>query len=41
MKVYHELIADYIDYRGLEAELLEWREKYAELTKKSTNPQAK
>ena len=29
VKVYQELIADYIDYRGLEAELLEWREKYA------------
>ena len=41
VKVYQELIAQYVDYRGLEAEMLEWREKYADLTKKSTNPQAK
>jgi hypothetical protein len=34
-KVYKELLADYINYRGLEAELLELREKYAELSKKS------
>ena len=39
VKVYQELIAQYIDYRGLESELLEWREKYADLAKKSTNPQ--
>ena len=36
VKVYQELIAQYVDYRGLEAELLEWREKYADLAKKST-----
>ena len=35
VKVYQELLADYVDYRGLEVELLEWREKYAELAKKS------
>ena len=34
-KVYNELLAEYVDYRGLEAELLELREKYAELSKKS------
>jgi hypothetical protein len=34
-KVYKELLADYINYRGLEAELLELREKYVELSKKS------
>jgi hypothetical protein len=34
-KVYKELLADYMDYRGLEVELMEWREKYAELAKKS------
>jgi hypothetical protein len=34
-KVYKELLADYINYRGLEAELLELREKYAELSKKT------
>lgn len=32
-KVYKELFADYVDYRGLEAELLELRQKYAELVK--------
>ncbi len=41
VKVYQELIAQYVDYRGFEAELLEWREKYADLTKKSTTLQAK
>jgi hypothetical protein len=34
-KVYKELLADYINYRGLEAELLELREKYVELSKKT------
>ena len=33
VKVYQELLADYIDYRGIEAELVEMREKYAELAK--------
>ena len=41
VKVYQELIAEYVDYRGLEAEMLEWREKYADLAKKSSNPPAK
>jgi hypothetical protein len=35
-KVYKDLLSDYINYRGLEAELLELREKYAELSKKSS-----
>ena len=35
-KIYKELLADYINYRALEAELLEWRKKYEELSKKST-----
>jgi hypothetical protein len=35
VKVYKELLADYIDYRGLEAELVELRKKYAELSKKT------
>ena len=35
IKTYKELLADYIDYRGLEAELLKWSQKYAELAKKS------
>ena len=33
-KVYKDLLTDYINYRGLEAELLELREKYGELSKK-------
>lgn len=33
-KVYKEMLADYLDYRGLEAELLEWRAKYEQLAKK-------
>jgi hypothetical protein len=32
-KIYKELIADYINYRRLEAELLEWRNKYEALAK--------
>lgn len=34
-KTYQDLFAEYVDYRGLEAELLELREKYEELSKKS------
>ena len=34
-KVYKELLADYINYRGLEAELLELKEEYNELSKKT------
>ena len=34
-KVYQDLFAEYVDYRGLEAELLDLREKYEELSKKS------
>ena len=33
-KTYKELLADYINYRALEAELLEWRNKYEALAKK-------
>ena len=32
-KVYKEMLTDYMDYRGLEAELMEWRKKYAVLSK--------
>ena len=32
-KVYKEMLADYMDYRGLEVELLEWRAKYEVLSK--------
>ena len=34
-KIYKELLADYINYRGLEAELSELREKYEILAKKT------
>ena len=40
-KIFKELLVDYMDYRGLEVELMEWREKYAELAKKSKDVQAK
>ena len=36
-KTYKEFFADYVDYRGLEVELMEWREKYAVLAKKFQN----
>ena len=41
-KVYKEMLTDYMDYRGLEAELMEWRKKYAVLSKNSdaTQPTA-
>jgi hypothetical protein len=34
-KMYKELLADYVNYRGLEAELLELKEKYGSLNKKT------
>ena len=40
-KVYKEMLADYLDYCGLEVELLELREKYAELAKKSSDAKAR
>jgi hypothetical protein len=40
-KTYKEFLADYLDYRGLESELKVWKEKYAELAKKSPSVQAK
>ena len=36
-KMYIEKLAEYMDYRGLEVEMLEWREKYADLVKKTSN----
>ena len=33
-KVYKELLADYMDYRGLEAELMESNAKYGQLSQK-------
>lgn len=41
VKVYQELLADYVDYRGLEAELLDLREKYAQLAEKAKNVSGK
>ena len=41
VKVYEELLARFVDYRGLEAELLEWREKYSDLANKSKDPPPK
>ena len=40
-KVYNDLLAVYADYRGLEAELMELREKYAEFSEKSPSIQPK
>jgi hypothetical protein len=37
---YKEILADYLDYRGVEQELLELRHKYAELSKKIKNDAA-
>jgi len=34
-KIYKELLADYINYRGIEAELLELRKKFDTLAKKA------
>lgn len=39
-KTYNNLFSDYVDYRGIEAELVELREKYEDLVKKIRNPSA-
>jgi hypothetical protein len=36
-KTYKELFADYVDYRGIEAELVDLSEKYEVLAKKGSN----
>jgi len=41
LKIYQELFEDYVDYRGLEEELLEANKKYAEIVKKMQNTQCK
>jgi hypothetical protein len=41
VKIYQELFVDYVDYRGIEAELVELRGKYEDLVKKVQNPSAK
>ena len=33
-RTYKDILADYLDYRGVEAELLELRQKYEELAKR-------
>ena len=40
VKTYKELFADYVNYRGLEFELLDLREKYAGLAEKSKGASA-
>jgi hypothetical protein len=40
-KVYKEMLADYIDYRGFEAELLELRKKYEQLAEKTKGSASK
>lgn len=39
-KTYKDLFSDYVDYRGIEAELVELRGKYEDLVKKVQNPAA-
>ena len=41
VEVYIARFADYVDYRGLERELVEWREKYAALAEKVKSLQGK
>lgn len=36
-KVYKEMLADYMDYRGVEAELMEWKAKYEVLSKNTAD----
>jgi hypothetical protein len=40
-RAYKDILADYLDYRGVEAELLELKEKYAELAKRTPSAAAK
>jgi maleate cis-trans isomerase len=39
-RTYKDIFSDYVDYRGIEAELVELRMKYEELVKKIQNPAA-
>lgn len=39
VSVYQELFADYVDYRGIEAELIKLREQYERLAKSRTGDQ--
>ena len=40
-KTYKELLADYIDYRSIEAKLIEMEEKYAQLAEKAKGDASK
>jgi len=40
-KTYKELLTDYIDYRGIEAKLVEMEEKYAQLAEKAKDDASK
>ena len=40
-RTYKDILADYLDYRGVEAELLELKEKYAELAKRTPSVASK
>jgi hypothetical protein len=40
-KVYKEMLVDYMDYRGLEAELMEWRAIYEVLSKNTVDASTK
>jgi hypothetical protein len=40
-RTYKDILADYLDYRGVEAELLELKETYAELAKRTPSVAAK
>jgi len=37
-RTYKDIFSDYVDYRGIEAELVELREKYEDLVKKNPEP---
>jgi hypothetical protein len=37
VKIYKDLFADYVDYRGIEAQFLELRQKYDALAKRTQN----
>jgi hypothetical protein len=39
-KVYKEMLADYLNYRGLEVEMLEYKRKYEDLSKKAPGSKA-
>ena len=40
LKIYKDMLADYIDYRAIEAELLSWKAKYEALEKAAQKTQS-